>query len=77
MLVICQLLTSFLLARFFEWVTQKKRLLGASTEHFAANQRTLTKIQTPALRAPMEQLSAFAVATKRRVTNSSNQAQRP
>ena len=47
-LVICQLLTAFLLARFFEWVTQKKKLLGASTEHFAANHRTLAKVQTPA-----------------------------
>jgi hypothetical protein len=41
MLVICQLLTSFLLARFFEWVTQKKKLLGASTEHSVANRSTL------------------------------------
>ena len=63
-LVICQLLTAFLLARFFEWVTQKKKLLGASTEHFAANHRMLAKVQTPALSAPMNQLSAFAAATK-------------
>jgi hypothetical protein len=40
-LVICQSLTAFLLARFFESVTQKKKLLAASTEHFAANHRTL------------------------------------
>jgi hypothetical protein len=48
-LVICQLLTAFLLAGFFEWVTQKK-LLGASTEHFAANQKTLTKVTDPGVK---------------------------
>jgi hypothetical protein len=63
-LVICQLLTAFLLARFFEWATQKKKLLGASTEHFASNHRTLAKVQTPVLSAPMNQLSVFAAATK-------------
>src|SRR4029077_2846005 len=49
---------------FFESLTQKKKLLGASTEHFAANHRTLAKVQTPALSASMNQLSAFAAATK-------------
>jgi hypothetical protein len=63
-LVICQLLTAFLLARFVEWLTQKKKLLGESTEHFAANHRTLANVQTPALGAWMNQLSAFEAATK-------------
>ncbi|HSZ76069.1 MAG TPA: OpgC domain-containing protein, partial [Chthoniobacterales bacterium] len=63
-LVICQLLTAFLFARFVEWLTQKKKLLGESTEHFAANHRTLANVQTPALSAWMNQWSAFAAATK-------------
>jgi hypothetical protein len=36
-LVICQLLTAFLLARFFEWTAQKKKLLGASPAHLNTN----------------------------------------
>jgi hypothetical protein len=63
-LVICQLLTAFLLARFFEWVTQKKKLLGESIEHFAANHRTLSDVQTPMLSASMNQLSALEEVAK-------------
>ena len=59
-LVICQLLTAFLLARLFEWITSKKKLLTASTEHFAANYRMPAKVETPALSGSMNQLSAFA-----------------
>jgi hypothetical protein len=64
--VICQLLTAFLLARFFEWIAQKKKPLSASAERFAASHRTLPKVKTAALSASMNQLSAFAVATKAR-----------
>jgi hypothetical protein len=62
-LVICQLLTAFLLARF-EWIAQKKKLLGASAERFATSHRTLAKVETPALSASMNHFSAFAVTTK-------------
>ncbi len=65
-LVICQLLTAFLLARFFEWIVQKKKLLRASAERFATNHRTLAKVETPAFSASMNELSAFAVRTKAR-----------
>src|SRR6266478_9839359 len=47
-LVICQLLTAFLLARFFEWIAQKKKPLSAYTERFAAKHRTLAKVKTAA-----------------------------
>jgi hypothetical protein len=63
-LVICQLLTAFLLARFFEWIAQKKKLLGASAERFATSPRTLAKVETPALSASMNHFSEFAVTTK-------------
>jgi hypothetical protein len=62
--VICQLLTAFLLARFFEWIAQKKKLLGASAERFATSPRTLAKVETPALSASMNHFSEFAVTTK-------------
>jgi hypothetical protein len=64
--VICQLLTAFLLARFFEWIAQKKKPLSASAERFAVSHRTLAKVKTAALSASMNQLSAFAVATEAR-----------
>src|SRR5206468_11432233 len=38
-LVICQLLTAFLLARFFEWIVQKKKFLRAPAERFATSLR--------------------------------------
>jgi hypothetical protein len=50
-LVICQLLTAFLLACFFEWITQKEKLLGASAERFAAIHRTLARIKVAGLSA--------------------------
>jgi hypothetical protein len=59
-----QLLTAFLLARFFEWIAQKKKLLGASAERFATSHRTLAEVETPALSASMNHFSAFAVTTK-------------
>ena len=65
-LVICQLLTAFLLARFFEWIAQKKKLLSASAERFTISHRTLAKVETRALNASMNQFSAFEVTTKAR-----------
>jgi len=63
-LVICQLLTAFLLALFFEWVTHKKKFLGTSTEHLTTKRRTQAKGQTLALSASMNELSVFAAARR-------------
>jgi hypothetical protein len=46
-LVICQLLTAFLLAHFFERVTQMKKLSGASAAPLAAPWRNLSPRFTP------------------------------
>jgi hypothetical protein len=40
-LVIYQLLTAFLFARFLNWITQKKKLSGVPAELFAGSHRTL------------------------------------
>ena len=63
-LVICQLLTAFLLAHFFEWI--KKILLGAHVERFAVSNKRLAKVKTPSCGASTNQWSAFAVATDAR-----------
>ena len=46
-LVICQLLTAFLLALFFELASQKKKLLAASAAPFATPWRKLVVIARP------------------------------